>query len=734
MADDFTPPSHPQAPPAAGPPADGIRAALAQARQGDHPAPERPPGERSVVSLYLGYFAGLLIVLVCGWGALFAVFHFTRSTFKHADVILGVAALLDFGVFVLLEKDRWLSRLMGLRVTPHGGRWRSAFLFWLFGVVGVLFRSTVTPAAGDRRGQPVLLRGLTFRSTATPAEAEAAARKGEPPPPTDSTREIVETVVFVVVLVLMLKSFVAEAFVIPTGSMATTEYGYQKIVECPTCKVDFPVNCSQEVDPTEGLPTRVYACTCPNCRQQIHFPDAPRGWVMDHLNSVEVADPGWNSGDRVLVAKFVYDLTDRDPDRLDVVVFKFPGNPDFPRSGPQKNYVPMNYIKRLIGLPGETIAIYGGKLYRLGPDKGPHFDDAERARTDPELAANLWQLKYAHQNDAVLNELWEAGHFQIIRKRPDTILSMRRPVYDNDHPASDLPRSFDRWRGGQDSGWEATEKNGFRNAGGEGDVRWLRYRHLLRKDGGQPSLITDFSGYNSWEGGLHGGAPGENWASDLILECEVTVDRPEGEVVLEVAKASDLFRARFELASGSCTLARVRDADRGETQEEAIATRPTSLKGKGTYRVRLANVDDRLVVWVDNRLPFDDGVPYEPTQRFWPTAENDLNRPASVGVKGAAVRVEHLKLFRDTYYTACKGGSPSRSDVEVSWTDPGNWREEFKRRPVLTMYVQPGHFLCMGDNSPESSDGRSWGTVPRRLLLGRALLVYWPAGRAGRIR
>jgi hypothetical protein len=72
--------------------------------------------------------------------------------------------------------------------------------------------------------------------------------------------------------------------------------------------------------------------------------------------------------------------------------------------------------------------------------------------------------------------------------------------------------------------------------------------------------------------------------------------------------------------------------------------------------------------------------------------------------------------------------------VEVSWTDPGNWREEFKRRPVLTMYVQPGHFLCMGDNSPESSDGRSWGTVPRRLLLGRALLVYWPAGRAGRIR
>ena len=51
--------------------------------------------------------------------------------------------------------------------------------------------------------------------------------------------------------------------------------------------------------------------------------------------------------------------------------------------------------------------------------------------------------------------------------------------------------------------------------------------------------------------------------------------------------------------------------------------------------------------------------------------------------------------------------------------------------------VQPGHYLCMGDNSPESSDGRTWGLVPERLLLGRALLVYWPAwptNRMGRIR
>ena len=42
------------------------------------------------------------------------------------------------------------------------------------------------------------------------------------------------------------------------------------------------------------------------------------------------------------------------------------------------------------------------------------------------------------------------------------------------------------------------------------------------------------------------------------------------------------------------------------------------------------------------------------------------------------------------------------------------------------MYVQPGHYLCLGDNSPASSDSREWGLVPQRLMLGRALIVYYP--------
>ncbi|MFM7540731.1 MAG: signal peptidase I [Planctomycetota bacterium] len=53
---------------------------------------------------------------------------------------------------------------------------------------------------------------------------------------------------------------------------------------------------------------------------------------------------------------------------------------------------------------------------------------------------------------------------------------------------------------------------------------------------------------------------------------------------------------------------------------------------------------------------------------------------------------------------------------------------------MRVLRVPPGHYLCLGDNSTHSSDSRSWGTVPGRLMLGRAVGVYWPLGRIGLIR
>jgi signal peptidase I len=600
---------------------------------------------------------------------------------------------------------------------PDNKPWLVALLLWMIAFPSRLFRSSTNfHPESEARSEP--------------------RKRPQQPQHGDSVREIIETIVFVVVLVLLLKSFAAEAFVIPTGSMAQTLLGYQKEVECPDCGLKFPINCSQEVDPSEGArSTPVYACVCPNCRQRIHFPNATRDYLINYKDSKLINDPGWNSGDRVLVAKFVYDLFNKDPDRLDVVVFKYPGGSDFPQSGPHRNHVPMNYIKRLIGLPGETIAICGGKLYYLSPDKGPRYDDYEKAKLDPDLMATLWKKENMHIDEAA--DLFRTGQFQIIRKNPDNILSMMRLVFDNDHPSKSDPASTDRWKSAGGS-WTAMESHGFRHDGSDGgQVDWLRYRHFIRDFPGKPSLITDIMGYNTYQsgsGGIVNHAPllGDNWVGDLILECEAIIDNPQGELTLELSRGVDRFQAQWDLGTGTCTLLRI-----SKNGAQKLESKATALKKKGSYRLRFANVDQRLVVWVDGDLPFDNGVTYAPPEDPGPREENDLEA-ASIGVRGASAAVQKMKLFRDTYYTVggAKQGLPHEQDVrDFDPMDPlrGRWKD-LRDPPFVTLYVQPDHFLCLGDNSPESSDGRSWGAVPRRLLLGRALLVYYPFGRAGRIR
>ena len=64
------------------------------------------------------------------------------------------------------------------------------------------------------------------------------------------------------------------------------------------------------------------------------------------------------------MAKFPYDFAD--PKRWDVVVFRFPGNGQ------------MNYIKRLVGLPHETVRIDQGDIYVKTADD-EQFDDRPQA-------------------------------------------------------------------------------------------------------------------------------------------------------------------------------------------------------------------------------------------------------------------------------------------------------------------------------------------------------------------
>lgn len=468
----------------------------------------------------------------------------------------------------------------------------------------------------------------------------------------------------------------------------------------------------------------------------------------------------YSTGDRVLVSKCEYDTGVKEPHRYDVVVFKFPERPV------EKN-TPKNYIKRLWGLPGEIIAIFLGNVYhRPAPpaEEAPLFDDVAQG----ESPSDLWQPRNTHSDEVKLHEMFRAGKaegFDILRKPPAVMLALRRIVFDNDYQPRDLAGKIPpRWNAQTAPGWKTLAATDFEHAGAAGaDVHWLRYQHLPRPDvivGGaevRPQLITDTMGYNSFKirtGPNRGNeepvdrTPTQHWVGDLMVECDLEVVDAKGEFYLEVSRGPFRYRARWDLTTGTCTLFKVDDRVKGKEQVQELGSQPTRVSGPGSYTLRLANFDARMTVWVNGTLPFGEGVAYPPPdirglgegnlseeklkERRGPFADNDLKRPASIGCKGAHVRVQHLRLWRDTYYTTNTRDPDYRLQGADAWADPQAW-EPIRAALLRTMYVQPGHYLCLGDNSEQSSDSREWGLVPARLMLGRALVVYYPFQRAGPI-
>lgn len=609
-------------------------------------------------------------------------------------------------------------------------------------------------SAGAERITPCPLRPVPLTVEDRMAETATAVPKPDDkkkPLPRDPLREAIETVVFVVVLVLLLKLFVTEAFVIPTGSMAETLYGYQKIVTCPKCGHEFPVNSHDEVEGRDGRKTPLTGCVCPNCRFDLHFPLIP-GTTPPQYDS-----PPNRTGDRVLVLKPIYHV--EAPQRGDVVVFKFPKEP-------QQKQTAQNYIKRVQGFGGETLAIHRGKLFVTRSLEYPSNDldvDGTPLYPRPADPHDLWRggdsslgHDYRYPNNQKAVELFEKsrlagfpvgkGYFELVRKPTAQVLADMRPVWDNDQQPRELaeqgvpPRWHDPLAESQKPWVKWTPDDPrrprvFTHAGD--DLDWVRYRHLVwTRDPNttgirrywtwgdhtppEPGPVDNFLAYNAGEPGISRQSTLERlWVGDLILECEAELGSG-AEVVLELSKGSRRYQAKF--SGGQVSL-----SSTGPDAKE-FGVWPCKVSGPGKYALRFANVDCRLRVWVNDRL-IDFGTDAdhsfaEPDQadgtdpEGW-TEANDVAAPASIGVKGAAT-IRRVKLFRDVYYTRTQIDHNTRSLIEHNKAD--------------LYYIQPGHYLCLGDNSASSSDSRSWGLVPERLLLGKAVFVFWPASRIGFIK
>lgn len=68
--------------------------------------------------------------------------------------------------------------------------------------------------------------------------------------------------------------------------------------------------------------------------------------------------------------------------------------------------------------------------------------------------------------------------------------------------------------------------------------------------------------------------------------------------------------------------------------------------------------------------------------------------------------------------------------------DPSVYNRYYRNRPE-TIYGSEGEpvnvpedsYYVLGDNSASSRDSRYWGFVPKKNMLGNAILIYWPPNR-----
>lgn len=111
-----------------------------------------------------------------------------------------------------------------------------------------------------------------------------------------------------------------------------------------------------------------------------------------------------NIGDHILVNKFIYSpgpplpfLPMRDIERGDIVVFKYPGNPNRPEENGKPGYVPYqtNYVKRVIGMPGETIEFRENQVFINGKllPENRQITDNPGPENDPPIVTREFEPK-----------------------------------------------------------------------------------------------------------------------------------------------------------------------------------------------------------------------------------------------------------------------------------------------------------------------------------------------------
>jgi signal peptidase I len=142
----------------------------------------------------------------------------------------------------------------------------------------------------------------------------------------------------------------------------------------------------------------------------------------------------------------------------------------------------------------------------------------------------------------------------------------------------------------------------------------------------------------------------------------------------------------------------------GTSMTPALADQERIFINKFTYRFGLGSIEhgDTVVFW----YPEDKSKSY-------------IKRV--IGIPGDRVRIASGQVYVN--------GTPLVEDyVPANERDTSSWRDGEEQ------VVPQGEYFVLGDHRNSSSDSRTWGYVPRENIYGKAVFVYWPLDKMGRLR
>ncbi|HRA88637.1 MAG TPA: signal peptidase I [Planctomycetaceae bacterium] len=561
-------------------------------------------------------------------------------------------------------------------------------------------------------------------------------------------RGAIDLAICFIIVVILLRTFILEGYLISTGSMAPGLLGFHRRIACPSCGCDFAFGVSFDDSVDSSAPTitepegsRRYA-TCPNCGQ---------------IN-IDVSGVPNSHGDQLLVQKHVYDF--RLPRRWEVVVFRNPSSPN------------EAYVKRVVGLPGDRIQIRNGDVFINGKLARKDFRQQLAMRIPVCNLHNLaadddWQMPWE------LDEGWTADNGALVcATEPRDAATTADSTAEDSAAQDDAPETqwihFRNWRwfGGHQLAETPLVKSesladwaALRERYNEMPVTWSsrldfdETRQVLRCEGVMPdglqqdllrqatcesfrsaiyrlaalshlSPVTDRYGYNAMV------SSPEYVVSDLMLRTRLTWTSAPDAIKAMIPVGNQIFGVRIQPGSTEVELIDIDERTVLRTGRFQPTTPSQSPGGtnSGELVLEVSNIDQQVIVAINGEPCFDPlevddlerhsdslqaNIPPVPGEK--PDAETaakiaiqaEQQRRWAVGVTGGIVRVEDLEMFRDVFYT------------------PGR-----RRNAIETEYAVPdGCYFVQGDNSPVSSDSRNWANpcVPHRLLVGRPFLVHLPS-------